>query len=96
MSNPPAPAPRPVLQREWSTAQDDPPARGFVTADVIRGTAPDGKLEVLIGRAPDVEPELHLLAVGLIAEAALKMLVDHGATPEQVLKAVGDTLRRWG
>lgn len=69
---------------------DEPQGRGFVRADVRR--TPAG-LECVIERDDDVTPPAHLEAVGVIAETALRMLRDHGASPELLERAVRASLR---
>lgn len=66
--------------------------RAFVWASVTRGER--NAMECVIERADDVEPPAHLAAVGLIAETALRMLRDHGASPALLAAVVREGLER--
>lgn len=61
--------------------------RGFVRADVTREDG-RGPMLCVIERDESVTPPEHLAAVGLIAETALRMLQDHGATPDLLAATV--------
>lgn len=65
--------------------------RGFVRADVR--LTPAG-LECVIERDDNVGPVDHLEAVGAIAETALLMLRDHGASPELLARVARATVER--